>query len=398
MNPAHLRRALAALVVICAPASAASPAVPAYVPTDDTQVLERRSVDRGTLSQLRGLRAELERDPRDPRRAADYVRRAIALGRASGDPRWFGHSEAALATWTDAARTPTEILLLHAILAQRRHAFDEARRQLDAVLDREPLHSEALLTRAVLYMVQGRPDEALIDCGTLLFRGPRLLASTCVAAARSLSGSAPSALDALNQLVPAFPDAPEEERGWALTIAAETAERLGRDAEAERLYRAALPLTEGRNLYPVIALSDFLLRKDRGVEVESLLQAYPPVDGILLRRAQAARGEPRSQAIIERLEQRFNEERMRGPSAHLREEAMLAQLRGEPERALPLAQGNWQGQREPLDALVLVESALAARRPEAVAEVRGWMQATRLEDIRIERVLDQLDALAGVLP
>lgn len=396
MNRVGLWLALAALLA-CAQASA-TPAVPAYVPTDDAQVLEHRTIDRGTLGQLRGLRAELERDPHDPHLAAAYVRRAVELGRASGDPRYFGHAEAALAFWTDPAKTPTDILLLQAILSQRRHAFDEARRTLDQVLDREQLNSDALLTRAVLSMVRGDPAEALVDCGTLMIRGPRLAAVTCVAAARSISGSAQSALLALEQLIPAYPDAPEDERGWATTIAAETAERLGRDTDAERLFRAALPLSAGRNLYPVIAMADFLLRQNRGAEVEALLEPFPPVDGILLRRAQAARGEPRSQAIIDKLEQRFSEERMRGPSAHLREEAMLALLRDEGDAALPLAQGNWKMQREPLDALVLVESALAAHRPDAAAEVRAWMQTTRLEDVRITRVLAALDAPAGARP
>ncbi|MGQ0618847.1 MAG: tetratricopeptide repeat protein [Panacagrimonas sp.] len=398
MTSARCWPALAMLLLACVPAFAAIQAVPAYVPADDSLILERRSVDRGTLGEVRGLRAELERNPRDPRRAAAYVRRAIALGRASGDPRWFGHAEAALAPWADIANKPTEILLLRAILAQRRHAFDEARRELDTVLDREALNAEALLIRAVLSMVQGRPAEALIDCSTLLVRSPQLAAATCVSAARSINGSAQAALDALNKLIPGFPDASEEERSWAMTVAAETAERLGQDAEAERLYRAALPLAAGRNLYPVIALADFLLRKQRGAEVETLLQPYPPVDGILLRRAQAGQGQPRSRSIIRKLEQRFSEERLRGPSSHLREEAMLALLLADPARALPLAQGNWQAQREPLDALVLAESALAARRPEAVAELRTWMQATRLEDARIAAVLARLDALAGVQP
>lgn len=396
MSDHRLWLALAALVY--AAAAPAVPAVPSYLPSDDAQVLERRSVDPGSLGQLRGLRSSLDRNPRDPRVAAVYARRALELGRASGDPRYFGQAEAVLASWTDPAHTPTEILLLRALIAQRRHAFAEARAGFDAVLEREALNAEALLNRAVLSMVQGDPAEALIDCSTLLVRGPRLPARTCIAAAQALNGSAPSALQALMSLTTDHADAPEEERAWATTLAAETAERLGRDPEAERLYRAALPLAQGHNLYTVLAFADFLLRQDRGGEVTRLLQSYPATDGVLLRRAQALRGSVESQTLIGKLARRQAEEALRGPSAHLREQAMLALLRGQAAQGLQLAIDNWALQKEPLDAIVLVECAIASRQPQAAAGVKTWMRGTRLEDRRIARLLAQLDAVQQGLP
>ena len=55
---------------------------------------------------------------------------------------------------------------------------------------------------------------------------------------------------------------------------------------------------------------------------------------------------------------------------------------------------NWARQRGPADARILLEAALAAGAPEAARPVLEWLQATRIEDVALSRLAEQL-ASAG---
>ncbi len=49
--------------------------------------------------------------------------------------------------------------------------------------------------------------------------------------------------------------------------------------------------------------------------------------------------------------------------------------------ALVLALDNWRLQREPRDARVLLQAALAARSPAAAVPVLAWFDGNRVEDV-----------------
>ncbi|MCX7136590.1 MAG: hypothetical protein NTW47_08100 [Proteobacteria bacterium] len=50
-------------------------------------------------------------------------------------------------------------------------------------------------------------------------------------------------------------------------------------------------------------------------------------------------------------------------------------------------------QKEPRDARVLLEAAVALRRPEAAQPVLDWMGQTRIDDWYLQRLADQLAAM-----
>ena len=56
-----------------------------------------------------------------------------------------------------------------------------------------------------------------------------------------------------------------------------------------------------------------------------------------------------------------------------------------------LALENWATQREPADARILLEAALAARQPAAARPVLDWLDRTGLEHARIRALADQLE-------
>ena len=82
--------------------------------------------------------------------------------------------------------------------------------------------------------------------------------------------------------------------------------------------------------------------------------------------------------------------RWRSKTARLRFPLTLLK---QPQAACVLAQANWAVQREPQDARVLLEAALAARDVAAAAPVRAWMRTAKVEDVTLTALAIQLDAL-----
>ena len=75
---------------------------------------------------------------------------------------------------------------------------------------------------------------------------------------------------------------------------------------------------------------------------------------------------------------------------HVREEARFTlALLQDPHRALTLAQANWAVQKEPWDARLLLESALAVGDRGAAKSVIAWLHANHVEDMRLQHLVAQ---------
>jgi predicted Zn-dependent protease len=189
------------------------------------------------------------------------------------------------------------------------------------------------------------------------------------------------------------------ERIWAFTVLGETAARLGHATEAEELFKRALEL-EGSDAYLKSAYADLLLDEGRNQEAAALLKGESRADGLLLRLALAEsqlKSQPASLELhIQTLRALFEAGHLRGDFVHQREEARFAlRLLGEPRKALRLAQENWRVQREPADARILLESALAARDPAAAQSVLEFMRTSRLQDVHLTALAMKMDHLTA---
>jgi hypothetical protein len=190
----------------------------------------------------------------------------------------------------------------------------------------------------------------------------------------------------LRKVLEGRPSSTAQERLWALTVLAEIATRLGYARAAEAHFKEALSLGL-RDTYLLGAFADFLLDEGRAKEVEALLKTDTQPDGLLLRLALAERqlASPQLPSHVQNLSARFAANRMRGERLHLRDEARFTlYLLAKPDEALQLAKRNWAVQKEPWDARVLLEAALQAHDPLAARPVLDWLQATRLEDKRLQ--------------
>jgi predicted Zn-dependent protease len=338
------------------------------------------------------LRQQLAQRPDDAETAVRLARRYFDEVAAEGDPRWIGYAQAALAPWWAQAAPPAEVRVMRAKLLQFGHQFDAARADLDAVVAADPAHAEAWSWLAAISMVQARYADARRACRQFALHAPPLSGAACTAAVDATTGRAGAAVLALQAALSNAAAASGEERLWALTRLAETQDRLGRHADAQASFRQALALGVS-DTYLLAAYADFLLDRGRPDEVLPLLQGQQRSDALLLRLALAgkAAGSPSATAWADELKARFDAARVRGDALHEKEESRFQRaVRGDTARALPLAQANFAVQREPADARVLLEAALAAGQPQAAAPALQWMAESGIESQTLQALADRL--------
>ncbi len=365
-----------------------------YTPDDDARVLERlpaRATD-PAMREIRALRQALAADPQRAAAAVRLARRYYEQAAAEGDPRFVGYAQAALAPWWDQAEPPVPVRVMRAVLRQFSHQFDPALADLQAAVLARPEDGEAWAWIAAIEMVRTRYDAARTACAGMRSEASALIVTACTAYADSLSGRAAAASQALHAALQAAGDTSAAERLWALTRLAEIDERRGDDAAAEAAYREALALglTDG---YLLAAWSDFLLDRGRAREVLALLKDRERSDLLLLRIAIAARaaGDPSAARWAADLAARFDAARLRGDATHQKEESRFAlAIQGDAARALALARENYLLQREPADARILLEAAIAAKDPAAARPVLDWMAASGVESLPLQRLAARL--------
>jgi hypothetical protein len=376
-------------------ASAMACAAP-NTPNDDTLVLERLPVRAGdpVAAEMRALRTAAQSNPADPGAAARLARRYFDLASAEGDPRYVGYAEAAVRRWPEAAGTPAEILVLRGMLRQYRHDFPRGMADFDLALQADPANVEARAWRAAIFMVQADYAAARDECDRLAEHATVLHATACFTYVDATTGKAKAAYAQLAAALARRSDVDPEFRLWIETRLAEMAWRTDDRAAAERHFRAALALGVNDN-FLLAAFADFLLEQGRAAEVVPLLKAWERSDTLLLRLALASHAlrlpEAERQARV--LGERFADAALRGERLHLQEEArFLLELNRDPRAAIAAAAENYRTQREPRDALILMESALAARQPAAAAPALHWLESSGFESARIRRVAVQLKA------
>jgi tetratricopeptide (TPR) repeat protein len=342
---------------------------------------------------LHALHAQLLADPDDLALALRVARGEMTQCRKLFDPRACGRAEAALGPWIGAADPPPDVLLLRGLLLQTNHLFDAALADLGRVLAVQPDNAQALLTRAVVHEVRAEYALAQQDCGLAWFHVGQAAAVACLAGASSLTGHAVTTLAAL-KLNDSDPASPAAERLWALTVEGEIAARLGRNGEAEDAFTRARAIAPDDS-YLLGAYADLLLDLDRPREVVAMLADRTRIDPLLLRLAEAEErlGTP-DPAHVTQLAQSFETSRRRGDIVHEREHArFLLHVLHQPLQALAVAESNWRVQREPADARILMEAALAAKHPEAAAPALDWFRGNNVEDVPVADLARQLAAL-----
>lgn len=389
-NPTGARWLLAPVLLLALASATAAP----FTPTRDDQVLERvpprlRSAEPGSLQ---ALQAAWRANPADLAAATDLAWRYQAEVAASGDPRYMGWVQAALRPWWNEAAPPAPVRVLRAVVLQFDHRFEPALADLAAALEADPTDVRALSWKTAIHLVRADHEAAARSCERMAPLTTPVLAAGCRAQVAALRGQAGAAVQGLRQALQGPHEAAEAL--WSLTRLAEIEQWRGDKAAAEEAFRRALALGVA-DVYLEAAWADFLLEQGRPAEVLARLRGAT-ADVLLLRLALAAKatGDPQAAAHQRTLQARFDAARLRGDSTHAKEEARfrLAVL-GDAAGALPLARQNYAGQKEPADALLLLQAALAARDKAAAQPALQWLAASGFEGVAWRALAQQVGAL-----
>lgn len=385
-------RLAAALVLGAAAVAAAAP----FVPASDTEVVERLPAGAGdpAVRRVEALRRQLAARPGDAGLRLDIGRRYFELAMAQGDPRYVGYAAATIAPLAGPARDDPAYWLLQGQLHQYGHDFAGALRSLEKASELDPQAPEPIAWRAAIHMVRAQYPEALSECTKLVPLAHPLHAHGCTAYVQASTGHLAPAYEALQRAFTRAGDLAPELALWLRTRLAEMAIRLQRPDEADHHFSEALKLGI-TDQFLLASYADFLLRQQRPAQVVQLLAPWERSDVLLLRLALAGRAlnDPRAAGWIAQLRERFAAAARRGDRLHEQEAARFElDLERRPARALELAAHNYQYQKEPRDAEILLRAALAAGRPQAARPALDWLQASGYEDPALAALAQQLGA------
>lgn len=364
-----------------------------YVPSHDEDVLERASATNDPRrAEMASLRKVLRARPDDMTSALRFAVLAIEEGRARSDPRYLGYGQAALSPWWDQPAPPVPVRLLRATIRQSLHDFGPALVDLDAVVAEAPNNAQAWLTRAVILTVRGDYEEARKSCLRVSSLASPVIAAVCTGSIEGLTGHARDGIARIEAALAA--GASDSERGWALGALAELSVRAGDLEAASRRFVEALAV-DAKDPYLLATYADLLLDLGKHKEVIERLRGSLHDDGLLLRvvLSETALKDPAASGHLEELRARHAANRARGDIVHRREAARF-ELWIEADRwgALALARANWEVQREPADARILLEAAEATRDVAAAAPVVAWVRSSGIEDPTLRALAARCEA------
>jgi tetratricopeptide (TPR) repeat protein len=374
----RFHRGWLACAALCAVTATAAVGASPYVPTDDNEVLAHLPAGTTHASLQVRQQAAARLDVALP--LAQFY---ISQARLTGDLRFLGYAEAVLRRWIGHSPPDPQALVLHATILQSRHSFDAALGELDEALRARPDDAQAWLTRATVLRVLGRYNEAAGACAQFARWADAGVSLICEQSIKGLAGHLQTAYAALSGL--STQGMLDPERAWRDSELGEMAVRLGRDADAERWFRKELTYSP-QDFYVRAAYADLLLRQHRSAEVLVLLKGQQSIEPLLLRLAIAQRQvhDPGLARSSELLQAAFAAEAERGEAVHRREQArFLLEVQDRPQEALAAALANWAVQREPDDALILVNAARAAGAPQRSQPALEFARTYGLRDVRL---------------
>ena len=387
-----LKPLLTALLVLTGAAVQAAP----YTPASDAVVVERlpgRASDPATR-RVESLRKQLAARPDDAELRVEIARRYFDMAMAQGDPRYVGYASAALAPLAKTAAINANYDLALGLIQQFSHEFEPALASLSKAAVLNPTSPEPLLWRTAIFMVQARYPEAAAECARVVPLAEPLLGAGCSAYVEATTGQLEPAFQKLAAAVKASPQASAELLLWENTRLAEMATRLQRFDLAENYFKSALQ--QGvTDQFLLGAYADFLLLRQRPAEVLSLLADWERSDILLLRLALAGKavGDKRSADWAAQLRDRFQAAAQRGDRLHEQEAARFElDIEGNAAKATLLASRNYEVQKEPRDADILIRAALAANQVKSAQPALDWLRASRYEDPAMSQLATRLSS------
>ena len=261
---------------------------------------------------------------------------------------------------------------------------------LQLAVKQSPNDAQAFIEIGNIYRVKGQYADALKIGDRLQSMAGDIPAALCRAPVMAQTGKAQEAYDLLSKILPEAKEKFPSVVQFILTIRAEIADALGREAEVKEHFKDGLDRDAG-DTYLLRGYGDFLLDQGKAAEALVLLREHTNDTGVLLRAAIAARESGELELAnqwTDELETRFKEIRLRGGVPHGRFESRLElKLKDNPQAALKIAFENWQKQKEVRDSRNALEAAIAAKDPATAKPVIEFLRSNNNEHVTLKTLL-----------
>lgn len=343
---------------------------------------------------LRALDKAWRAQPKDLDASLAYARAVFSTGVREGDLRWFGSAKAALAPWWLATDLPAEGLFLRGLVKQGFHDFEGGLKDIDSAIAKEPARPEFWSWRFALHLLQADMSAARQDCEEMA----RLFGPQEAAVYRAIllyrTGQGQAAAEMLQTLVRAPEMQNASSQDWLGFHLGEALRVAGQPQRAITVWDKQLKASPQSHLLR-LSLAELLNQQGQFRQAKLIASTPEPSDALLMQALLASRGlqDGEQAKLAALLDARFQSQALRQES--LIERPRLVYLIGygkDPAAGLALSVDNWKLQKEPPDAVLFAQAALAANQPRTAEPVVSWAEKTAYTEPQLKLLIGQLKA------
>ena len=367
----------------------------------DSDVVAASSVhgQTGRNGSLRALDQAWRAQPKDLDASLAYARAVFTLGLTEGDLRWFGSAKAALTPWWQATDLPAEGYFLRGLVKQGFHEFDAGLQDIQQAIAKEPRRAEFWSWRFALHLLLADMTAARQDTEEIARLFDPQEAHVYRAVLLYRTGQAQPALSVLNTAIRAAYFQDPSSQDWLGFHLGEAHRVAGQNDQAIAVWDKQLKANPTSHLLR-LSLAELLNQQGKYRQAKSIalgnagkLGTSTITDALLMQALLASRGlkEPDEPQLAKQMADRLQSQALRKES--LIERPKLIYLIGygqDPAAGLALSIDNWQLQKEPPDAVLFIQAALAVNQPRAAEPVVKWAEQTGYRDPLLTRLIEQL--------
>jgi tetratricopeptide (TPR) repeat protein len=362
----------------------------------DQQVVLAASVHAqgGRNGQLRALDQAWRAQPTNLDASLAYARAVFTLGLTEGDLRWFGSAKAALTPWWQSADLPADGFFLRGLVKQGFHEFDAGLADINQAIAKDAQRAEFWSWRFALHLLLADmaaaqqdileisrlfgPEEGNVYRGILLYR----------------TGKPQPATELLSAALKAKTFQDTSSQDWIGFHLGEALRVSGQPAQALAIWQKQLKANPQSHLLR-LSLAEMLNSQGNYRLAKQIATTESASDALLMQALLASRGlnEPDEKRLASLIDARLKSQEMRQESLIERPKLFYLIAYGkDPVAGLALSIQNWQLQKEPPDALLFIQAALAVNQPRAAEPVLIWAEKTGYTDPELAPLIRQLQS------
>lgn len=359
----------------------------------------------GAQQSLRSLDKAWRAQPRDLSTALAYARAVFTLGLNEGDLRWYGSAKAALAPWWTAQDLPAEAFFLRGLVKQGFHDFNAGLQDIDRAIALTPERAELWSWRFALHLLLADMRAAQQDTEEMARRFGPEEGQIYRAVLGYRTGQAPAAVQVLSRAIRLAPYQDASSQDWLGFHLGEAHRVAGQPARAAAVWTERLQVSPQSHLIR-LSLADLHNQQGQYRQAKDTAtgrltsknraqasQFTALTDALLMQALLASRGlkEADEALLAGQLAARLQTQSLRQEALIERPKLIYQIAYGQDLKAgLALSIENWQLQKEPPDAVLFVQAALAVGQARAAEPVLSWAQQTAYTDPQLAPLLAQL--------